>query len=294
MADLRKWTDEVFFAKGLKDVLDKDFPIRFRDHDFFARLWELKLADWLRLAGFKLIPTNGIGPDFCVELSDGHKVWIEAILATAGAELDKLWRSRIAPAGQVARAYDFPKNEMALRYGNSLVEKGDHFNPKDGKYAKFVGKDDFAVIAISGFAPGALSSDIEHFLRAALPMGDPVIHFNTDGSPLDPHVVRATHTDQPDYVKPNGSTVLKQFLYPGTYFPFVDAVLFTEASNLQQMLGTFSSNFNDSTNIPHVFPNYASQKALPPEFTDNFYCHEFIEGTSMMSLQTIDPKKKLM
>lgn len=293
-AELRKWTDEAYYNKNLRAVLDNDFPARFRDHDFFSRLWELELADWLYLANLSLIPTNGVGPDFCVELSDGRKIWIEAVLATAGAELDELWRSRIAAPGELSEAYDFPKQETALRYGNSLVEKGDHFNPKDGKYNKFIGPDDFSIIAVSGFPPGALASGIEHFLRAALPMGDPVVHFTTDGSPLDPSVTRATHTDLPDYIKPNGSTVLKQFLYPGTYFPFVDAVLFTEASNLQQLLGTYPSSFDDSTNIPHIFPNFASQKPLPAEFTDNFYLHEFVDGSPMMSLRTIEPIKKLM
>lgn len=291
---LRKWVDDAYYGNNLKDLLDNNFVDQLQNHDFFARLWELELAEWLDLTGLKLMPTNGKGPDFCIELPDGRKVWIEAVLATPNEAMDKKWRERIGKPGELVQAYDFPKDENALRYASSLYTKA--VKIKD-KYVDngMIGTDDFVLIAVSAFPLGALHSDIEHFMRAALPMGDPVVHFSRDGSPLDPNIVRATHTDKPEYVKENGAQVLKQFLYPGTYFPYVDGVLFSEASNLQGLLGAWSSRFNDATNVPHVFPNHASQKALPADFTDNFYIHEFVKDNStFMSLNTIDPKKKLM
>lgn len=289
--DLRKWVDEAYYDKNLKEQLDKNFTEQLQNHDFFARLWELGLAEWLYLTGLKLVPTNGKGPDFCIELEDGRKILIEAVLATPDEAMDKVWRERIAPPGEVSPVYDFPKDANALRYASSIYTKA--IKIKD-KYTGMIGKNDFTLIAVSAFPPGALHSDIEHFMRAALPMGDPVVHFSTNGKPLDPSVPRATHTDKLEYVKNSGSPVLKQFLYPGTHFPYIDGVLFSEASNLQGLLGTMSSRFDDSTNVPHVFPNHASTKKLPAEFTDNFYLHEFIDNPTFMSIKIIDPKKKLM
>ncbi|HKU18106.1 MAG TPA: hypothetical protein VJP80_02425 [Candidatus Saccharimonadales bacterium] len=291
--DLRKWVDDAYYGRGLNAVLDKNFVEQLQNHDFFARLWELELAEWLYLARLKLIPTKGKGPDFCVELPDGRKVWIEAVLATADEKMDKQWRSRIGEPG-LAPMYHFPKDENWLRYGSSLYTKATKIK------AKYIDKgmvdaNDFMLIAISAFPPGALHSDIEHFMRAALPIGDPVVHFSTDGKPLDPNVTRSTHTDKVEHTKENGTPVLKQFLYPGTYFPFIDGVLFSEASNLQGLLGVvFNSRFDDTTNTPHIFPNHASQKSLPDTLTDNFYLHEFAEDNpAFMSLRMIDPKKKL-
>lgn len=291
--DLRKWVDDAYYGRNLKTVLDKNFVDQLQNHDFFARLWELELAEWLYLTGLKLVPAKGNGPDFCVEMPDNHKVWIEAALARPDDAMDKRWRARFGKPGEV-QEFDFPKDENALRYASSLYGKA--VKIKDKYVDKgVIGANDFMLIAISAFPPGALHPDIEHFMRAALPIGDPVVHFSTNGTPLDPNIPRATHTDKLEYVKENGAHVLKQFLYPGTYFPYIDGVLFSEASNLQGLLGVWSSGFDDSTNIPHVFPNHASKKMLPTEFTNNFYLHEFVEDSpTFMSLKMIEPKKKLM
>ncbi len=292
--DLRKWVDDAYYGRNLQTVLDNNFVEQVQNHDFFARLWELELAEWLYLTGLKLIPTRGKGPDFCVELPDDRKVWIEAVLATADEAMDKKWREHMGKPSELAQVYDFPKDENALRYASSLYTKA--VKIKDKYVDKgMISADDFMLIAVSAFPPSALHSDMEHFMRAALPMGDPVVHFSRDGSPLDPNATRATHTDKPEYVKGNGAHVLKQFLYPGTYFPYIDGVLFSEASNLQGLLGAWSSRFDNTTNIPHIFPNHASQKSLPAEFTDNFYVHKFVENDqAMIGLKMIDPKKKLM
>ena len=62
--DLRKWVDEAYYSNNLAQYLDKDFIKTLRDDHFYARLWELELAEWLVKTGLKLVPTNGIGPDF--------------------------------------------------------------------------------------------------------------------------------------------------------------------------------------------------------------------------------------
>lgn len=289
MPELQQWVDDAYHGKSLAAFLDENFLEEMRNNDFFARLWELKLAEELMSTGLTMVPTNGTGPDFCIQLSDGRNVWIEAVLPTPDDAMDEAWRASISRNGELAKVFDFPKDENALRYGSSLFTKAIKIREK---YMDKTIDGSFMLIAISGFPPGSLHSDIEHFMRAALPMGDPVVHISTTDQPIDPDVVRPTHTGQPEYTKKNGSIVLKQFLYPGTYFPFVDGVLFTEASDLQQILGTYSSRFDDSTKVPHVFPNHASNKKLPSEFTNNFYNHEFIEDSPLISLRVTHPRAK--
>lgn len=290
--DLCQWADNAYYGKNLRELLDKNFVEQFQNHDFFARLWELELAEWLSLTGLKLVPTNGSGPDFCIELSDGRKIWVEAVLATPDEELDRLWRDNITKLGEPAKVYNTPVDAMTLRYTNSLCTKADKIKTN---YLSTFSSDDIILIAISAFPPGALKPDIEFLLRAIMPMDNPVIHISTNGKPLDPSVVRATHAAKLELLKRNGSTVPKQFLYPGDNFPYIDGVLFTEASNLQNLLGRTSFlEEDDSNNVPHVFPNYSSAKELPDEFTDNFYSHVFVERPPLISLETIEPKKKLM
>lgn len=289
---LRKWVDNTYFTEGIKVLLDKNFAERLQNDNFFARLWELGLAKWLYLSGLRLIPTNGRGPDFCIQLDGGRKIWIEAVLAGASDELDQEWRANIAPHGELMTMHDFPKDANALRYATSLKTKADKIKHKYIDKG-MIGADDIVMIGISGFPPGALHPDMEHFLRAILPMGDELVHFSTDGKPLDRTVPRATHTDQLAYVNKNGSDVLKQFLYPGTHFSYIDAVIFSEASDLQGLLGTWSMHFDDSTNVPHIFPNYASKKALPTELTDCFYTHEFATNDPLISVVPHNPKKRL-
>jgi|GEM_PF-3605132 len=289
--DLHQWVDDIYSIEGVKVLLDKDFIDRLRNDNFFARLWELELAKWLYRSGVTLVPTNGHGPDFCLQLSRGQKVWIEAVLAGPNDELSREWRANIAKSGEPIVMHDFPKGDNALRYASALYTKA----IKIKKYIDkgIVGANDIVMIAISGFAPGALHPEMEHFLRAILPMGDQLVHFSTDGKPLDRTVPRATHTDQLAYVNKNGSDVLKQFLYPGTHFPYIDGAIFSEASGLQLLLGTWSAHFDDFTSVPHVFPNYASNKALPSELTDYFYTHEFVANGHLISVVPHDPKKRL-
>jgi|GEM_PF-4808567 len=53
--ELRQWVDEAFYKKNLKDILDSDFLDQLRKNDFFARLWELELAEWLDLTNMKSV-----------------------------------------------------------------------------------------------------------------------------------------------------------------------------------------------------------------------------------------------
>ena len=92
---LRDWVDKAYYENGLMQYLDNDFVSKLKNNDFFARLWELELAEWLQLLKFKLSHTKGTGPDFYIELSDGRKVWVEAVLSRANEEMERIWRENI-------------------------------------------------------------------------------------------------------------------------------------------------------------------------------------------------------
>ncbi len=279
---LRDWVDQAYYKNDLMRYLDKDFVRKLKNNDFFARLWELELAKWLQLLKFELTPTEGIGPDFCFELSSGKKVWIEAVLSRASEQMEKTWRDNI-DAGE----YDTKCQETALRYTSSLFDKAKII---ENSYLKMkISRDDYILIAVSAFKPGSMDSDIDFFMRSILPIEDQVIHFSIDGSPLDENISRPTHIISREYVKKSGKKVEKEFLYPGTLFPFINGVIFSEASNLQRLLGTESSRFDESTNYPHLFSNYSGKK-LPKELTKQFYFHEFTDYGQIIKLEMNDPE----
>src|SRR3989344_3270066 len=73
----------------VKRYLDKDFLHIFKtvEQEHVARSWEFHLAVALNDHGVPLKEkTWKNGPDFCVEMLDGKKVWIEAITCTLGTE----------------------------------------------------------------------------------------------------------------------------------------------------------------------------------------------------------------
>jgi hypothetical protein len=279
---LRDWVDEAYCTKGLASFLDRDFIQNLRNVGFYSRLWELELAEWFQTFKLNMIPANGRGPDFCIDLGNGSKVWIEATLSRPDEELEKMWKEALQSGG---KEYNTPRQEMVLRYSSSLFGKA---NVIKEKYLGLVGEHDFMLIAVSAFPPGSLYPDIEMFMHAVFPIEDQLVYFSQAGSQPNQDSVRPTHTILREYVKKNGALVKKEFLYPGDNFPFIDGVVFSEASNLQELLGTHASSFDDSTNQPHLFPNY-SGKSLPELFTKNFYFHKITDRGEMVSLELQNP-----
>lgn len=281
---LRKWVDEAYYDNGLGQYLDKNFVNELRDNDFHSRLWELEVAEWLKKTGIKMIPTNGKGFDFCLELDDASKIWIEAVLATEDDELKAIQKHALE-SGEV---YDTPREQFALRYSSVLFAKA---NKIKDKYLDKVGKNDHILIAVSGYPMSMMGSSIDLFMLGILPIDFQVVHYATDGKPLDPNIQRPTHTIKREYLKKTGVPVKKEFLYPGEYFPYISGVMFSEASNLQQLLGASSSRFDQSTDTPHIFMRYKN-KELPEAFTKHFYCRKFVDGEQMVSLVMEEPSSK--
>lgn len=283
--NLRDWVDEAYYKNELNEYLDKDFVKKLKNEDFFGRLWELELAEWLKNLNFNLMPTRGIGPDFHIKLSKGEDVWIEAVLSRASEEMERDWRENLNKG-----EYNMRCQETALRYTSNLFNKAEII--KNRYLEKQISKDDYVLIGISAFKPGSMSPDIDLFMRAVLPIEEQVVHFSIDGSALDKNVIRPTHVISREYIKKTGCKVEKEFLYPGKIFPFVDGILFSEASNLQRLLGVDSSRFDESTNCPHLFPNYSGKK-LPGEITERFYFHKFSNLGQMINLEIHSPTKSM-
>ena len=293
--DLRKWVDEAYTK--LSPFLDKSYLKNLRNNDFYGRLWELELAKWLMLTDLKMAPTNGAGFDFCVELKSGSKIWIEAVYSRPDEELREIEKAALESSGV---AYDTPREQVALRYSSSLFEKANKINKK---YTKYIGKNDYVLIAISSFAPDAgMWKDRDIFQLAVLPIGNQLFHISVDGRKLD-NTPRPSHEVKLEMTKATGVPVKKGFLYPGTKFPHIDGVMFSEASNLQQLLGMSSISFceetgkpyisfNEETNTPHIYQNY-SGKDVPGEFTKFFYYHKWRKNSQMVTLDMVHPIVKL-
>jgi len=283
--EFRVWVDKAYARERVEVLLDNSFLNQFRKGDFAARLWELELVNRLLDTGLTLVPTNGSGPDFCIVLDDGRKIWIEAKLVNSDGEIEEI--KQVFAGGNLTE-YNTPVRQMALRFASGLVTKAEKFRDN---YKDLLNDSDLIIIAITAFPPSTLSPDIEFLLKAVMPIEDPLVHFSTGSTPLSPAVVRPTHSMNSSYRNKNDAVVPKEFLYPGTEFPFIDGVLFSEASDLQKLMGVFSSSFDESTILPHLFTNHSSQKDFPVEFCENFYFHRWITNGEMLSLREDPPTK---
>lgn len=284
--ELRKWVNEAYGK--LAPLLDRDWVDNLRNRKFYSRLWELELAEWLMLTGLDLVPTNGAGFDFCVQLSDGSKLWIEAVYSYPDEELREL--ERIALESD-AKVYDTPREQVALRYSASLYTKAIKIKER---YLGGVNENDRVLIAVSSFGPDSgIWKGRDIFQLAILPINFQVVHFSSTGEPLDPSVPLPSHEIKAEMTKSSGVAVKKEFIYPGTEFTYIDAVMFSEASNLQGLLGVVSSSFGQATNTPHIYQNF-SGKNIPEDLSRFFYYHKWREDPPLLSLDTVEPAVILM
>lgn len=82
------------------------------------RWWEMYLS-WVlfKVAGFKGQPVQGEGPDFCMALPDGKKLWVEAIAAKVGAGQNEVTRPPSGHAGTL------PTEKIVLRVTSAFADK---------------------------------------------------------------------------------------------------------------------------------------------------------------------------
>jgi hypothetical protein len=280
--DLRDWMDETFFNKGVSQYLDANFLSALRNNDFNARLWELVLADKLKQTGLNMVPTRGSGFDFHLILPEGTTVLIEAVHATASVALQQAWLDRLKSRGG---EYDTQIDEVALRYSSALYTKAVKIRDE---YQATLSGDEVILIGIASLDINLMWSGLDTFMKALYPIGAPVVHFSTDRKALDPSIRRSTHAAQEFMVKTSGIEIAKNFLFPGDDYPFINGVLFSEASDVQEMRGTSSSSFNKTTRCLHSFSSYRTGP-LPLSLTKHFYHHEISDDKTMISVRTMEP-----
>lgn len=85
-------------------------------HQFLQRFWEMYLACTLLVRGFKLERVGNEGPEFYF-LSEGHRVWVEAIAPGPGDGPDRV------PEPRNGEVYSVSDEKILLRFTNALVEK---------------------------------------------------------------------------------------------------------------------------------------------------------------------------
>ncbi len=156
--DTRKWYEENW-PKVFK-YLDKDFLDRFKmEEEHHARAWEFHLASVLLDKGLELEQkTWRTGPDFCIKIPTGKKIWVEAITCDRG-DVDPVEPYPEMKSGQI---YSFGGNiedthrPRALRITNAIGAKFEKFKKYLSDSKSGVGEDDCLLIAING-------GTIQHF-----------------------------------------------------------------------------------------------------------------------------------
>lgn len=106
------------------------------------RWWEMYIS-WVlfNIAGFEGQSVKGEGPDFCVVLPEGKKIWVEAIAAKVGTGQNEVTRP---PSGQ---AGTLPTEKIVLRVTSAFADKV----KKIEKYVSqgIIAPDDAVIIAIN-------------------------------------------------------------------------------------------------------------------------------------------------
>ena len=102
---------------------------------FHARYWEMYLAVTIMDCGYEIVAPKP-GPDFGITV-DGHRMWIEAVTTTAGAEENP----EQVPGFVFGQMQQVPNEQMVLRYVSAISEKvlrqrprwieGGHVNAND-------------------------------------------------------------------------------------------------------------------------------------------------------------------
>lgn len=144
-------------------------------NQFHQRFWELYLAASLLEAGlnlqYKSVPD---GPDICVEVDDGLRIWVEAVTAAPGQGNDAVQEVKLGTVRSV------PDDQIKLRLLNAFAGKSKKYQQYREK--NWVGLEDPYIIAINAAqVPSArLELEIPRIIMSFLPFGFPVLHLSRE------------------------------------------------------------------------------------------------------------------
>lgn len=204
-----------------KPYADPHFIQEFRRNPD-QRYWEMYLGCCLLNKGVRLIATNGIGPDFCINTGK-NKIWIEAITPTAGSDDNPDRVPEMITLSEGGGAQEVPRDKIILRFRSALAEKENKF--RSYMTNQIVQTGDIKIIALSSAAVRGWSkgATIPYILSAVFPVGHAYISIN----PKTGSVVDRGYQFQSAIAKTNGKTVETQF-FTDLMHSDVSAVIYSD------------------------------------------------------------------
>lgn len=164
--EMRSWYEERW--QEVRPYLDKDFVKRFQNaNEHEARAWELHLAVVLLQNHLPLEKKDWeVGPDFCIKLLSGQRIWIEAISCTLGEAgspnavepMPDMIPGVMYSGGGDIETTNRPK---ALRITSAIANKFEQYGSYLGAPKSGVTPSDCLIIAVNGSA-------IQHFSDASI------------------------------------------------------------------------------------------------------------------------------
>jgi hypothetical protein len=239
MIALRTRLEEMW--ERFEPYADPHFLVEFRKH-VNARYWEMYLGCAFMTCGYE-VNSCDTGPDLLLTHA-GKRIWVEAVEATSGAE-DSPDRCPEFPSGA---AFDFPEEQMLLRYRNAIEKK--RLIREQYVAAGVVEPEDAYIVAVNaGSIPYSfVSEDPPRILSAVYPVGAPQIHIRIE----DGVTLSVDNVYRPAVAKANGSEVRTDIFLDEAYGG-ISAVVYSGA-NAWNMPAEVGSDLVIVHNLPAASP----------------------------------------
>lgn len=225
---------------------------------FFGHLWEMQLTVKLKRQGLDVSTVKGNGPDVTITLSDGRKIWIEAVTCTDGIPgLPDSCPPRVS--GQAA---SIDTNKVLLRFRTALQDKIATFK----RYIEkgIVSPTDICVIALnSSSMANGYDWEIPLIAKAVYPIGS--LQYNIPIGPgSENKSITVNHQYQPKLFKINGASVSKDIFLSG------------ENNHISAVIGSQHGLINDTMDVVSwaIAHNHTATNPLP--YSSIKATHEFI------------------
>lgn len=221
LSHTRLWLESLWAA--FSPYADADFLTQARI-DFHARFWEMFVANVFLESGFTLLPNLPGAPDIGVVLSDGRKLWVEAVTPGSGTGPDAV-EPMSDEGGWI------PAEQIVLRLQNAVTCKLAKI--RTYQQTGTVAETEPVLVAVNArkIRYTLLDSDPSFALQCVFPIGDPY-------ASLDRQTHRITgqgYSQRPSIVKKSGAAVATTlFIDPGS--APLSGVLYSQVSPFQLSL----------------------------------------------------------
>jgi hypothetical protein len=238
----------------------KDATIHFRQ-----RFWEMYLFCTLKDRGISVHKTNGIGPDFSIEIG-GNKYWVEAVAPTAGSGSDQV------PYPLLRKADYAPEIPIRLRYTNAFDTKFRCWQNWENR--NVVNGQDGYIIAINGLAIPYADCDCGYpfIIQSLFPVG-----------PFAVNVDRESLAVSDPYLRYE-DTIHKQNAAPANTAPFMGQ----KYSAVSAIIHSFAGYSNGASLLGYDFlllRNPCARRPLP--IGSLSWCTQYSFETGQLTCQPI-------